>query len=261
MGAGPQGPSGARRPASGPEGGAGRGRGGTGAAAYVTPRTARRVVDRAGGRAGHGRRAGGDPPPVARSSRPGSASSGWRRRARSRARRLTGSATPARRPGRPGPPDTGRDRRHLLPTSRHRHHGRGLRPHLAPDRAARGLAAAASRPRLGGGHLRTRYGGVEAARRAVDPAATRAPHARRAGLPDPRGAGRCPGPLVASSSCATATPTATGSSSTQRDRVVSAAPYDGRARLWSLTLVRGRDNRWRVRANSFVGYGNVVPTT
>ncbi len=47
----------------------------------------------------------------------------------------------------------------------------------------------------------------------------------------------------------------------QRERVVSAAPYDGRARLWSLTLVRGRDNRWRVRANSFVGYGNVVPTT
>jgi hypothetical protein len=47
----------------------------------------------------------------------------------------------------------------------------------------------------------------------------------------------------------------------QQDRVVSAAPSDGRARLWSLTLVRGRDNRWRVRANAFVAYGNVVPTT
>ena len=46
-----------------------------------------------------------------------------------------------------------------------------------------------------------------------------------------------------------------------RDRVVSAAPYDGRARLWTLTLVRGRDNRWRVRDNTFIGYGKVVPTT
>jgi hypothetical protein len=45
----------------------------------------------------------------------------------------------------------------------------------------------------------------------------------------------------------------------QHGQVVSSAPYDGRARLWSLTLVRGRDNRWRVQATSFLGYGAVVP--
>ena len=44
-------------------------------------------------------------------------------------------------------------------------------------------------------------------------------------------------------------------------RAVSQAPYDGRARLWSLTLSRGSDNRWRVEATSFVGYGAVVPAT
>ena len=46
-----------------------------------------------------------------------------------------------------------------------------------------------------------------------------------------------------------------------RGRVVSSAPYDGRARLWSLTLERGRDNRWRVKATSFLGYGAVVSGT
>ena len=45
----------------------------------------------------------------------------------------------------------------------------------------------------------------------------------------------------------------------QRGRVVSSAPYDGRSRLWSLTLVRGRDSRWRVQATSFLGYGSIVP--
>jgi hypothetical protein len=40
--------------------------------------------------------------------------------------------------------------------------------------------------------------------------------------------------------------------------VVSTDPYDGRARLWSLTLDRGTDSRWRVAATSFLGYGDVV---
>ena len=41
--------------------------------------------------------------------------------------------------------------------------------------------------------------------------------------------------------------------------VVSRAPYDGRARLWTLTLQRGDDGRWRVAATAFVQYGAVVP--
>jgi len=41
--------------------------------------------------------------------------------------------------------------------------------------------------------------------------------------------------------------------------VVSRAPYDGRARLWTLTLHRGDDGRWRVAATAFVQYGD-VPT-
>ena len=36
-------------------------------------------------------------------------------------------------------------------------------------------------------------------------------------------------------------------------------PYDGRARLWTLTLQRGDDHRWRVSATSFVSFGDVVP--
>ncbi len=53
---------------------------------------------------------------------------------------------------------------------------------------------------------------------------------------------------------------------TYRDRVqldaaghvISDDPYDGRARLWSLTLRRGNDSRWRVEATSFIGFGDPV---
>jgi hypothetical protein len=41
-------------------------------------------------------------------------------------------------------------------------------------------------------------------------------------------------------------------------RVVADAPYDGRSRLWTLTLQRKADGRWRVAATAFVGYGAVV---
>jgi len=41
--------------------------------------------------------------------------------------------------------------------------------------------------------------------------------------------------------------------------VVSRVPYDGRARLWTLTLQRGDDGHWRVAATAFVRYGDVVP--
>jgi hypothetical protein len=41
--------------------------------------------------------------------------------------------------------------------------------------------------------------------------------------------------------------------------VVDRAPYDGRARLWTLTLQRGDDGRWRVAGTAFVQYGDVVP--
>ena len=41
--------------------------------------------------------------------------------------------------------------------------------------------------------------------------------------------------------------------------VISRAPYDGRARLWTLTLQRGDDGHWRVAATAFVQYGDVVP--
>ncbi len=39
--------------------------------------------------------------------------------------------------------------------------------------------------------------------------------------------------------------------------VVGRAPYDGRARLWTLTLQRGDDGRWRVADTAFVQYGDV----
>ena len=41
--------------------------------------------------------------------------------------------------------------------------------------------------------------------------------------------------------------------------VIARQPYDGRARLWTLTLQRGEDRRWRVSATSFVSFGDVVP--
>jgi hypothetical protein len=41
--------------------------------------------------------------------------------------------------------------------------------------------------------------------------------------------------------------------------VVSRAPYDGRARLWTLTLQRGDDGRWRVAGTTFLQYGDVPP--
>ncbi len=41
--------------------------------------------------------------------------------------------------------------------------------------------------------------------------------------------------------------------------VIAREPYDGRARLWTLTLQRGDDHRWRVSASSFVSFGDVVP--
>jgi hypothetical protein len=41
--------------------------------------------------------------------------------------------------------------------------------------------------------------------------------------------------------------------------VVSRAPYDGRARLWTLTLQRGDDGRWRVADTAFLQYGEVPP--
>ena len=40
--------------------------------------------------------------------------------------------------------------------------------------------------------------------------------------------------------------------------VVADVPYDGRARLWTLTLERGPDGRWRVTATAFVKFGDVV---
>jgi hypothetical protein len=40
--------------------------------------------------------------------------------------------------------------------------------------------------------------------------------------------------------------------------VVGHTPSDGRARLWTLTLHRGEDGRWRVVATAFVTYGDVV---
>jgi hypothetical protein len=41
--------------------------------------------------------------------------------------------------------------------------------------------------------------------------------------------------------------------------VIAHQPYDGRARLWTLTLQRGDDHRWRVSATAFVSFGDVVP--
>ena len=43
--------------------------------------------------------------------------------------------------------------------------------------------------------------------------------------------------------------------------VVDRLPYDGRTRLWTLTLERGADHRWRVTATAFVQFGDVVPPT
>jgi hypothetical protein len=40
--------------------------------------------------------------------------------------------------------------------------------------------------------------------------------------------------------------------------VIAHQPYDGRARLWTLTLQRGDDHRWRVSATAFVSFGDVV---
>jgi hypothetical protein len=41
--------------------------------------------------------------------------------------------------------------------------------------------------------------------------------------------------------------------------VVSREPYDGRARLWTLSLQRGADGRWRLLDTAFVSFGDVVP--